>query len=197
MTKPTKWHVCPVKTKISLGIRPVWSEYSLSAWRNFGSLATQWAHYEDSDQTWRMPRLIWVFAVCTATLLFCHEAAHLWGAVKNSITRLSWGLPSISDSYTMWWNFHLTHISLVDYSSLIYWMNPFPILGVAGEPFHFYSISNRNSCKRTLKTLIRRRVLQRLIWVCTVCLCPKKGTLGLNGLIHQSFVTTAHALPMG
>ena len=28
------------KTQISLGIRPVWSESSLSAWRKFGSLAT-------------------------------------------------------------------------------------------------------------------------------------------------------------
>ena len=42
MTKPTKWHVHPAKTQISLGIRPVWSESSLSAWRNTGSLATHW-----------------------------------------------------------------------------------------------------------------------------------------------------------
>ena len=62
MTKPTKWHVRPAKTQISLGIRPVWSEYSLSSWRKFGSLATHWAHSEDSGQTGRMPRLIWVFA---------------------------------------------------------------------------------------------------------------------------------------
>ena len=41
--------VRPAKTQISLGIRPVWSESSLSAWRKFGSLATQWAHSEDSD----------------------------------------------------------------------------------------------------------------------------------------------------
>ena len=34
-------------------IRPVWSESSLSAWRNLGSLATRWAHSEDSDQTVR------------------------------------------------------------------------------------------------------------------------------------------------
>ena len=32
-------------------------------------------------------------------------------------------------------------------------------------------------------TLIRRRVLRRLIWVCTVCLCPIKRALGLYGLI--------------
>ena len=42
MTKPTKWHVCPAKAQSSLGIRPVWSESSLSAWRKLGSLATHW-----------------------------------------------------------------------------------------------------------------------------------------------------------
>ena len=62
MTKPTRWHVRPAKTQISLGIRPVWSESSLSAWRKLGSLATHWAHSEGSDQTRRMHRLIWVFA---------------------------------------------------------------------------------------------------------------------------------------
>ena len=51
MTKPTKWHV-----------RPGWSESSLYAWRNIGPSATHWVHSKDSDQTERMPRLIWVFA---------------------------------------------------------------------------------------------------------------------------------------
>ena len=58
MTKPTKWHVGPAKT----GIRPVWSESSLSAWRKLRSCPTHWAHSEDSNQTGWMPRLIWVFA---------------------------------------------------------------------------------------------------------------------------------------
>ena len=31
LTKPTKWHVCPAKTQISLGIRPVRSASLLSA----------------------------------------------------------------------------------------------------------------------------------------------------------------------
>ena len=57
------------KTQISLGIRPVWSESSLSAWRKPGSLATHWANSEDSDQTGRMPSLIWVFAGRTWHLL--------------------------------------------------------------------------------------------------------------------------------
>ena len=35
---------------------------SLSTWRNIASSPTNWAHCEDSDQTVRMSRLIWVFA---------------------------------------------------------------------------------------------------------------------------------------
>ena len=79
--KDEPWHdetnkvtVCPAKTQISLGIRPVWSESSLSTWGKLGSLATYSVHNEDSDQTVRMPRLIWVFAGCTLTLLVlsCH-----------------------------------------------------------------------------------------------------------------------------
>ena len=56
-----KMTVHPAKTQISLGLHPVWSESSLFAWRELGSLAAHWAHSEDSDQTGRMPRLIWVF----------------------------------------------------------------------------------------------------------------------------------------
>ena len=47
ITKSTKWHVRPSKTHFSLGIRPVWSEPSLSAWRKHESLATHLAHSED------------------------------------------------------------------------------------------------------------------------------------------------------
>ena len=67
--KTNKMTVRPAKTQINLGVGWVWSEYSLSAWRKLGSLATHWAHNEDSDQTGRMPRLIWVFAGGTVTLL--------------------------------------------------------------------------------------------------------------------------------
>ena len=60
--KPNKVSVCPAKTQISLGVHPVWTQTSLSAWKNIGSLAIHWAHSECSDKTGRMPRLIWVFA---------------------------------------------------------------------------------------------------------------------------------------
>ena len=68
-------NVHPAKTQISLGICPVWSE---------SSLCTQWvakdpsflhADSVGSDQTGRMPWLIWVFAGCTPFWCFCHEAA--------------------------------------------------------------------------------------------------------------------------
>ena len=62
MTKHTKWHVRPAKTQISLGIRPVWSESSLCAQWVAKDQSILPADSEDSDQSGRMPRLIWVFA---------------------------------------------------------------------------------------------------------------------------------------
>ena len=69
MTKPTKWPVRPAKTQISLGIRPVWSESSLCAQKVTKDPSFLHADSEDSDQTGRMPRLIWVFPGRTVTLL--------------------------------------------------------------------------------------------------------------------------------
>ena len=48
-------------------LRSTWAsaqtdQSSLSAWRKLGSLATHWAHNEDSGQSGRLSRLIWVFA---------------------------------------------------------------------------------------------------------------------------------------
>ena len=40
--KQQKWKVRPAKTQIT-----VWSESSLSEWRNIGPLSTYWAHSED------------------------------------------------------------------------------------------------------------------------------------------------------
>ena len=69
------------------------SESLLSAWRKLGSLATYWAHSEDSDQTGRMPRLIWVFAGRTVILLVLS-----WGgsyldsfmAIKSAVGSRLW-----------------------------------------------------------------------------------------------------------
>ena len=47
---------------------------------------------------------------------------------------------------------------------------------------YFYSNFKINFWKQTVEYLIRRRVLLCLIWFCSVCWCPTKGSLGLCGL---------------
>ena len=69
MTKPTKWPVQPVKTQISLGIHPVWSESLLCTY--WVAKDPKFPHFDsrDSDQTGRIPRLIWVFTGRTGHFL--------------------------------------------------------------------------------------------------------------------------------
>ena len=74
-----------------------------------------------------------------------------------------------------------------EFSHLINWTSPFSIFGLSGGIFHFDSNFDRLFCKQTVETLIRSRRLRRLIWVCTVCRCPTKRTLGLYGLIIVRF----------
>ena len=77
MTKPTKWHLRPAKTQISLGMCPVWSESSLSAWSNIGSSATHGVHCEDwSDlaDAQADPSLCWAHR---SFWWFCHKAAQI------------------------------------------------------------------------------------------------------------------------
>ena len=61
--------VRPVKTQISLGISPVWSESSLCAQWVAKDPSFLHVDSEDSDETGRMPRLIWVIAGHTSILL--------------------------------------------------------------------------------------------------------------------------------
>ena len=68
MTKPTKW-LCAKRRLRSAWASAQSDQFSLSEWRKRGSLATYWVYSEDSDQTRRMPRLIWVFAGRTTALL--------------------------------------------------------------------------------------------------------------------------------
>ena len=84
MTKPTKWLARPAKTQIRLSICPVWSEPSLSTWRNIGPIASHWAHGKDSDQTGWMPRLIWVFTGGTGHFVGLVTRLFIWSrSTKN------------------------------------------------------------------------------------------------------------------
>ena len=76
--KTNKMSVRPAKTQISLGIRPVWSESSLAVGRKLGTLATHWAHSDDSDQTGRIPRL-------TESSLDAHSFCWFWHVVAQMI----------------------------------------------------------------------------------------------------------------
>ena len=110
MTKPTKWHVRLAKTLIRLGIRPVWSESSLSAFRKLGSLATHCAHSKDSDQTGWMPRLIWVLLGAHSFCWFCHEVAQMVYVIAT-INVLSGGIYLIRQLRKFGVQFP-THVSL-------------------------------------------------------------------------------------
>ena len=75
--KTNKMTVRPAKTQISLGIRPVWSESSLSAWRKLGFLATHWVHSKTLIRLGGGPG--WSkSSLCTQSFCwFCQEVAHL------------------------------------------------------------------------------------------------------------------------
>ena len=70
------------------------------------------------------------------------------------------------------------------------------VLRVVGWYFSFYSDFKRNFCKQTVENLIRRRILRRLIWFCTVWRCPTKRTPGFYGLTHwyETYTYTCNAL---
>ena len=94
--------VRPAKTQISLGIRLVWSESSLCARWVAKDTAFLRADSEDSDQTGRMPRLIWGFAGRT-----CHFIGFVmrrlsyvyipWTCILINIERVSKHSVTVSD----------------------------------------------------------------------------------------------------
>ena len=67
--KNNKMGVRPAKTQISLGMRPVWSESSLCAQWVAKDPECFFMRTAKTDQTGRMPRLIWVFAGRTLAFL--------------------------------------------------------------------------------------------------------------------------------
>ena len=92
MTKPTKWHVRPTKTQISLCIRPVWSESSMYTQYVAKDPSFLHADSEDSDQTGRMPSLIWVFAGRTCHFVVVVMAKPTKWHVRPAKTQISLGI---------------------------------------------------------------------------------------------------------
>ena len=121
MTKPTRW-LCAQRRFRSAwaSTHAVWSDSSLSAWRKLGPLATHEAHSEDSDQTGRMPRLIWVFAGRTATLLVlsCRGSITGWTSILAN-----W-MPDVFFT-ELNLNFLYFNANCVDHESMLSWSTLF------------------------------------------------------------------------
>ena len=83
-----KWSVRPAETKVSLGIRPVWSESSLSAWNGPLGRLLPIERTAKTDQTGRMPRLICLRRAHMSFSWFCHEAAYFLGNVCYCIVTI-------------------------------------------------------------------------------------------------------------
>ena len=97
--KTNKMNVRPAKTQINMDIRPVWSESSLCAQSVAKDPRFLHADSEDSDQTGRMPRLIWVLAGRTLTLL----ALSCRGSYASETERM-WIKLFEQDTYKNVWN---------------------------------------------------------------------------------------------
>ena len=76
----------------------------------------------------------------------------------------------------------LTHCILNRLSHTIYRKSPILILGTPGYEIYIFLEKKWLNYLQTVETLIRRRVLRRLIWVCTICYLPFYGSPDYNGL---------------
>ena len=127
-----------------------------------------------SGKSAHMHRLAWRTRWCDKELK-SHALAHLkWLKAYVISTMISWAGPFNLIAFNPFMPNVLSHPYQSDDS--------ISNLGLLGGIFHFYSNFKRNVYKQTVESLIRRRVLRRLIWFCTVCPCPTKRTLDLYGL---------------
>ena len=108
--KTNNMSVRPAKTQVSLEVHPGWSESSLCAQWVAKDPSFLHADSEDSDQTGRIPSLIWVFAGSTLILLVlsCRGThVHVWytdtldpDATEGILMTLTFVKPDMSLSST-------------------------------------------------------------------------------------------------
>ena len=110
--KTNKMTVHPAKTQISLGIRPVWSESTLCAQWITKDPRVLHADSECSDQTGRMPRLIWVFNGRT-----CHFVGFVMRRLKSKLLGLGKQCRHRSDCFLL-----LITVYTVCHSFCILWI---------------------------------------------------------------------------
>ena len=104
-TKPTKWPVCPAKTRIRMGIHPVWSESSLFVWRSIGSLATHWAYSEDWPAC---ADVLSLRLVHRSFCWFCHVLIPVWMLLKGHLSYSSVVLShNVAHFFSKVWEYYL------------------------------------------------------------------------------------------
>ena len=89
MTKPTMW-LCAQRRLRSASAYAQSDQSSLSAWRKLASLATHWAHSEDSDRLGRCPGWSKSSLGTHSLCWFCHEVAHIFSVHKVSTAGVRW-----------------------------------------------------------------------------------------------------------
>ena len=144
--------------------------------RRIRFIVCHWSLFTDHRADQRRSEITAQGMHCHIALLY-RDMAYLHAPIRYDIPE-----------YFIYFPLVLTQISRTDFPILIHWVSPFVIKGVSGVFFfHICSTCNWNSCKQTVKTLIRRRITRRLIKVCTVCLCPTKGLYSVKGWYLSNF----------
>ena len=103
MTKPIKWLEHPAKIQISLGICPVWSKSSPSAWRNLWSLAIHWAHSEDQSD--------WPDTQADLSLRWAQS--HFAGFVMRRLNYVSVTILCMTLDFKSWWSIYVRDWQIV------------------------------------------------------------------------------------
>ena len=89
MTKPTKWHVRPAKTQISLGICPVWSVFAERSMGSWGPTLSSWGQrrlWADWMDALSDLSIRWVhMPFCW----FCHEVAQIFENIHYNCDQLT------------------------------------------------------------------------------------------------------------
>ena len=138
--KTNKMTVRSAKIQISLGIRPVWSEISLSAWRNLASLATHSAHSEDwsdwayaqADSAQSDLRLRWVHNrfVCFVVMWLIYSELHVFFCSHFSFTfyRILYNAETGIMMFT-----NETNLMFLSQNAHLFWWWNFPLLASLSE----------------------------------------------------------------
>ena len=142
-----------------------------------------------SSQTILKSHKIYLKMLISPILAKLHRVASwmIYTSIQQYLNQTRWGFygqgQTFKNLYFNLKNFYFNPFKPMEFPIFINWTSLFPFWGLLGCIFHFYQYYNRSFCKQTVETLIRRHILWHLIWVCTVCLCSTKRTLGLYGLI--------------